>query len=166
MRNSNPLPQPSSFLDMDARRAAALSLAIGSAASLRPAVAGVLRVVQGRVWLTRDLLPGSTATDLGDHMVCCGEDFALSAGQRVVLESWPEAGASATNVSLVWTPTVHAASATRWQMAVVAPARDLGRALVMALRASARLAAGLAGYTGFGAAGHGKVLARLGSNAP
>ncbi len=47
--------------------------------------AGMLRVLQGRLWATRDGAPGQAADDqvLGE-----GATLRLARGERVVLESW------------------------------------------------------------------------------
>ncbi len=117
-------PRPSSFVDQDARCAHAWQWPKGCAATLRPAMGGVLRVAQGRIWATRDVLPGSAVADLGDHVLGPGDTLVLQAGQGAVIESWPLDGA--VSVSMLWVPTAHAPAATRWQAAVAAPARDVG----------------------------------------
>ena len=78
----------------------------GCALSLQFRGAGVLRVTSGRAWVTLDLSHGSPVADAGDHFVAPGHDLPLRAGQRLVLESWPTAGAD--SISLVWEPRVPA----------------------------------------------------------
>ena len=57
-------------------------------------------------------------------------------------------------------------NASRWQMAVVQPARDMGAALLLVMGAARRLASGLLGYSEFVVAGRGRVLPGLESNQP
>lgn len=74
----------------------------GCAATCCPARAGVLRAVGGRAWVTFDLASASRVTDAGDHFVAVGRDLAVRAGQRMVIEAWPDAGHD--GVRLVWEP--------------------------------------------------------------
>jgi hypothetical protein len=136
----------------------------GCAVTLRPRVAGVLRVMRGRAWATIDVSRYSPMADAGDHFVAPGHDLPLRAGQRVVLESWPVAGES--SVSLVWEPLTAPECLSRWQTAVVEPLRDVGQGLSITARAMVRLSMGLAGYREFLVAGRGRVLPKLESNAP
>lgn len=65
------------------RRAAAgcWRLAPGRALSLKPRESGVLRIAQGRVWLTG----GASAQDL---VLQAGDALPVAVGQHVVLEPW------------------------------------------------------------------------------
>lgn len=62
-----------------------LKLPAAQAMTLTAARHSVLRVEQGRIWATRDGVPGKPAEDvvLGE-----GAQLPLSRGQRVVIESW------------------------------------------------------------------------------
>ena len=74
----------------------------GSAMTFCPRKSGLLRVREGRVWVTFDTNSQSRTADFGDHFVYPGHDLPVRAGQRLVLESWPLVGAS--RISLVWEP--------------------------------------------------------------
>ncbi len=50
--------------------------------------AATLRVTQGRLWATVDGPHQGAANNLGDVVLNSGERLHLSAGQRVVIESW------------------------------------------------------------------------------
>jgi hypothetical protein len=126
--------------------------------------AGVLRVTSGRLWVTLDVAPRSPLHDMGDHMVVLGHDLRLRTGQRVVVEAWPHAGESLTQ--LQWVAAPPSCMAQRWQTAVAEPVRDLVQGLGLSMRASGRLLTGLLGYAGYLAAGRGRVLSALESNAP
>ena len=67
-------------------------LASGRAISLCWRQAGVLRVVQGRVWLTFDSTQSGFLHNLGDYFLDAGETLAIGPGQRLVLESWERKG--------------------------------------------------------------------------
>lgn len=123
----------------------------GSVLSLRPRVAGVLRVASGRAWVTLDVSRNSPVADAGDHFVEPGHDLPLRAGQRLVLEAWP--AADFDSIHLVWEPQASPARLAYWQATLV------GRSL-------SRLLLGLAHYASFLAAGRGRVLHRLESNPP
>ena len=87
----------------------------GRAISLQPRVASVLRMAQGRVWITFDGPHAGHGNESGDHFLQAGQQMQVRAGQRLVLESWSEAP-----VYFEWSPlptalTVHAA---RWKMAL------------------------------------------------
>lgn len=47
-----------------------------------------LQVLEGRVWLTRDGLPGRPALDV---WLEAGETLALESGMKLVMEGWPQA---------------------------------------------------------------------------
>jgi hypothetical protein len=136
----------------------------GLAVTLRPRVAGVLRVVSGRAWATLDVSRHTPLRDAGDHFVALGHDLQLRAGQRVVVEAWPYQGQD--GIQLQWVAQPQTCLATRWQTRVVEPARDMGHGLALVVRALGRLLGGLAGYADFLTAGRGRVLRGLESNAP
>lgn len=65
------------------------ALPAGEALSLAPAaVPRQVVACRGRVWLTLDGSPEAAAQD---HWLRPGEAFTVPAGQRAVLEGWPEA---------------------------------------------------------------------------
>lgn len=65
--------------------------------------AGVLRVEQGRLWVTFSDASLDHRVAAGDHFVGFGESLRLSAGQTVVMESWPEgAQGAATPACVSW----------------------------------------------------------------
>ncbi|MDZ7937318.1 MAG: DUF2917 domain-containing protein [Rhodoferax sp.] len=143
---------------------APLALGKGQTIAWRAPAAGVLRVTSGRLWVTLDVVPRSPLHDMGDHMVVLGHDLRLRAGQRVVIEAWPHAGESQTR--LQWVAESPTRMALCWQTGVAEPVRDLVQGLGLAVRASGRLLTGLMGYAGLFAAGRGRVLSGLESNAP
>jgi hypothetical protein len=136
----------------------------GSAVTLRPRTAGVLRVVSGRAWATLDVSRHTPLLETGDHFVALGHDLPLRAGQRVVVEAWPYKGQD--GIQLQWVAQPEMCLATRWQTNVVEPICDMGRGLALVARALWRLLSGLAGYADFFTAGRGRVLRGLESNAP
>ena len=74
-------------------RRGAWQLPVGQAARLKAASTSVLRVRQGRVWVTRD------ATDKWgseDVVLAPGESMTVLAGQRIVMEPWDGFGATYT----------------------------------------------------------------------
>lgn len=90
-------------------------LALGRAISLQPRTAGVLCILQGRVWATFDGPHPGHGNESGDHFLLAGEQLAVRAGQRLVVEPW-----SKEAVYFEWRPapsamTVHAA---RWKQAM------------------------------------------------
>lgn len=136
----------------------------GRAVTLRPRTAGVLRVVSGRAWATLDVSRHTPLTESGDHFVALGHDLQLRAGQRVVVEAWPYKGQD--GIQLQWVAQPQACLATRFQINVVQPLRDVGQGLGLVARALGRLIAGLASYANVMTAGRGRVLRGLESNAP
>ena len=87
-------------------------LAVGRAVTLRASESGVLRVAQGRLWVTFN--GGGRA---GDYFVGQGEGLPLLAGQTVVVESFavgPEAAAYFSWEPLAPTRRLKAAMPARW----------------------------------------------------
>jgi len=74
-------------------RHGAWQLAAGQATSLKAARASVLRVRQGRLWITCDAGARSSSEDL---VLGPGESLAVPAGQRIVMEPWDGHGATYT----------------------------------------------------------------------
>ncbi|HYP83483.1 DUF2917 domain-containing protein [Variovorax sp.] len=74
-------------------RRGAWRLDAGQAITLRASSASVLKVRQGRVWVTRD----ATATwGSEDLVIGPGESLEVAAGQRMVMEPWDGCGATYT----------------------------------------------------------------------
>ena len=136
-------------------------LEAGRALTLRPRSSGVLRIADGRVWVTMDTLrEGDQAA--GDLFLVPGRGLVVQAGQRVVIESSGMDRQMAAYFS--WDPLpqhqAHAVDratrdAGRWQIGVAQPVRDLGLALGQAGAALGRLVQGVAGLAA------GPVSARL-----
>jgi hypothetical protein len=139
-------------------------LPVGHAAHFKPRTAGVLGVLQGRVWLTRDVSVRTLPAEAGDHFLTPGAPLHVRAGERVVLEALR--GQGHAPVALQWRAAPATGPGSRWQTAVAEPVRDMRDGLVWAAQAFGRLLAGLAGYGEFLAAGRGRVLQGLESNAP
>ena len=100
------MPSPN-FLELQqSTRVAGLSghwaLASGQAISLRSRAPGVLRVAQGRVWITLSGPHPALGRELGDHFLRQGESLPLRAGSCVVMESWCEA--ADTQACFEWVP--------------------------------------------------------------
>ncbi len=72
------------------RPAISCTLPAGQAMTVQAREAGVLRVGQGRLWVTFSHTGRSLRVPAGDHFLGWGESLRLSAGQTVVMESWPE----------------------------------------------------------------------------
>lgn len=136
-----------------------MRLAKGRAVTLRPRVAGILRVPNGRAWATLDVVHGSPLDDAGDHFVAPGHDLHLRAGQRVVLEAWPRSGAD--SITLFYEPDACPQLSSQWQAAVVEPLRELGHGLALCGYALAQLVRGLVGYAELLLPGRWRSLQRL-----
>ena len=74
-------------------RRGAWQLRAGQALSLKAGSASVLRIRQGRVWVTRDATDQWGSEDL---VLAPGESLVVQAGQRVVMEPWDSHGATYT----------------------------------------------------------------------
>ena len=116
-------------------------LAAGRAVTLRPHEAGVLRISQGRVWATVDGPRRGPANNLGDHVLGAGQQLAVRAGQRLVLESWDAAD---TPAWFRW-DAEPAAVPGRHRAALAQALGDLRLALGNAAGALVRLVTGAAG---------------------
>jgi hypothetical protein len=66
-------------------RRGAWQLEAGHAMSLKASGASVLRIRQGRVWVTRDATSHWGSEDL---VLAPGESLAVAAGERIVMEPW------------------------------------------------------------------------------
>ena len=73
------------------------------ALTLRADTAGVLRVSQGRVWVTADGPHQGPANDWGDVVLRSGEQLLLQPGRQVVVEAYGEAVNQAAFFS--WEPS-------------------------------------------------------------
>ena len=74
-------------------RRGAWQLEAGHAISLRASSASVLRIRQGRGWVTRDATVHSGSEDL---VLAPGESLAVAGGERIVMEPWDGNGATYT----------------------------------------------------------------------
>lgn len=74
-------------------RRGAWQLAAGQAITLKAPAAAVLRVRQGRVWITCDATNDKGSEDI---VLAPGEAMRLVAGQRIVMEPWDGYGATYT----------------------------------------------------------------------
>lgn len=72
-------------------RRGAWQLAAGQATTLKAARASVLRIRQGRLWVTRDATAHWGSEDL---VLGPGETLTVQAGQRIVMEPWDGYGAT------------------------------------------------------------------------
>jgi len=71
----------------------------GRAMTVQARESGVLRVGQGRLWVTFSRADRDRRALAGDHFLGMGESLRLSSGQTVVMESWPEAAGTPACVS-------------------------------------------------------------------
>jgi len=74
-------------------RSGAWLLAPGRAITLKADGPSVLRVRQGRVWITRDATAQGASADL---VIGPGESLVLARGDRLVMEPWDGNGATWT----------------------------------------------------------------------
>jgi hypothetical protein len=72
-------------------RRGAWQITPGEAMSLKARSASVLRVKQGRVWITPDATSANPSEDL---VLAPGEALNVAAGQRIVMEAWDGYGAT------------------------------------------------------------------------
>jgi hypothetical protein len=90
-------------------------LAARQTLSLCPRGAGVLRIGQGRLWLTLDGPHGGPVNAWGDHVLCAGQSMALLVGQRAVVEAWPLTEGAVSQFEWLPAPTVCDALGSRVQ---------------------------------------------------
>ena len=76
-----------------AARRGAWQLAAGQAISLKASQGSVLKIRQGRVWVTRDADAQRASEDL---VLAPGESLGVAAGDRIVMEPWDGYGATYT----------------------------------------------------------------------
>ncbi len=145
--------------------------------SLQPKAHSVLRIAQGRVWVTMGARQGLAGqADSGDLVLHAGDELAVPAGVHLVMECWPaQPGQTAEKVRFDFSEpaAVLAATTPRFQREVAHPARELGHelrasvgALGRAAWALARVLRGLAGYGEYLVAGRGRVLSSLEAGQP
>ncbi|MBU1357550.1 MAG: DUF2917 domain-containing protein [Gammaproteobacteria bacterium] len=74
-------------------RRGAWRMGAGQAMSLRASAYSVLRIRQGRVWVTRDATAQWGSEDL---VLAPGDSLHVDAGERIVMEAWDGNGATYT----------------------------------------------------------------------
>lgn len=138
-------------------------LAPGRVFGLRLRSHGVLRITQGRAWITLNERPHGHSNESGDHFLQAGQQLPVRAGQHLVIESLDPAP-----LQFEWTPAVVTwrLPRTRWNEAVMQPLHDLARAGWLAGSALLRLLLGLAGYSEYLVAGRGRIMSRHEVNPP
>lgn len=138
------------------RLAGAWKLVPEHAVTLNPGQAGVLRVTQGRIWVTLDGPHQGPANDWGDIVLQCGQQITLLPGQHVVMEPYGDA--------------VNQASYFSWEPAPVTPDRPVARAVGpvvwQPLAAAGRTLRQAWGALSWLVAGRGRVLSCWESNQP
>ena len=85
------LPVPSASRVPPAVRRGAWQIAAGQAMTLKARSESVLRVRQGRLWVTRD---ATTSWGSEDLVLAPGESLVVAAGQKLVMEPWDSFGAT------------------------------------------------------------------------
>ena len=85
------LPVPSASRVPPAVRRGAWQIAAGQAMTLKARSESVLRVRQGRLWVTRDATASWGSEDL---VLAPGESLVVAAGQKLVMEPWDSFGAT------------------------------------------------------------------------
>ena len=85
------------------RPAISYTLPAGQAMTVQAREPGVLRVGQGRIWVTFSHAGRDLRVPAGDHFLGRGDSLRLSAGQTVVMEPWSErAQGAATPARVSW----------------------------------------------------------------
>jgi hypothetical protein len=87
---SLPLPARAAAVPPAVRRGA-WQIGPGEALSLKASRTSVLRVRQGRVWITHDATAQHPSEDL---VLAPGESLVVAAGRRIVMEPWDGYGAT------------------------------------------------------------------------
>lgn len=87
----SPLARPGAATVPPAVRRGAWQIAAGQAMTLKARSQSVLRVRQGRLWVTRDASAQHGSEDL---VLAPGESLVVAAGQRLVMEPWDSFGAT------------------------------------------------------------------------
>lgn len=97
-----------------------LRLGAGQAVTLRANEPGVLRIAQGRVWVTFDgVAPQQAGIASGDYFVSRGEELPLLSGQSILVE--PFSVGDGASVYFSWEPLAppraeRALRAARWAL--------------------------------------------------
>ncbi|HVZ42360.1 MAG TPA: DUF2917 domain-containing protein [Ramlibacter sp.] len=116
-------------------------LGAGRAVTLQPAEDGLMRVSHGRIWATYDGPHRGALNDFGDYVVGAGDRLWVRAGQRLVIQSWERQSPAYFS----WDPVVQTRPVREISFApVMQPLADLRLALSIGLRASGKLASGIA----------------------
>lgn len=167
-------PQPFSSAPANALPVVGLHLATRRTVSFKPKAHSLLRITQGRVWVTsggRQGLAGQASS--GDVVLHAGDELAVPAGAHLVMESWPVRPGDSVRYDWSTCAAEQATAAPRFQREVARPARDLGHELLAAASALGRAAwafdrvlRGLAGYGECLVAGRGRVLPPLEDGPP
>lgn len=140
---SAPMQQLSQHLSSPAPASSPLAgwwhLAPRRTVSLQPHVCSVLRIAQGRVWVTMAGHQGLAGQpDSGDVVLHAGDELAVPAGARLVLESWPTTPDDVVRFDLSEPAAVSAAAPLSFEREVASSAHDLGQALLAAAAALGR----------------------------
>ena len=116
-------------------------LPAGRALTLQPREAGRLKVAHGQLWVTYDGPHRGAPNNLGDHVVGAGEELALRAGERLVIEPYD----SDAPAYFSWDPAPEQRAVRALNFAgLVQPLADLRLAAVLGLDAFGRLVGGMA----------------------
>ena len=121
-------------------------LPAGQALTLQARQAGLLRIVQGRAWITFSHADQSLRVPAGDHFCGAGQGLPLAAGDVVVMESWGASDEALARFS--WDAACEGSAMTGLVLAgsrlsVLQPLQDLRLALGLAAGAAMRLVQGL-----------------------
>ncbi len=114
-------------------------LAAGRAITLQPRQPGLLRIAQGRVWVTGDGPHPGPLNQQGDRFLCAGERLALARGERLVIEALDPG----QRAHFSWDPLPQPAPGNGL-VELAQPVRDLRLAVVLGLGAAGRLVVALA----------------------
>lgn len=167
--------QPSSFLaSAGVLPVVGWHLGARRTVSLQPKAHSVLRIAQGRVWVTMGARQGLAGQpDSGDLVLHAGDELAVPAGVHLVMECWPAQPGEAVRFDWSERVVVPSAVVPRFQREVVSPAQDLVQALQASASALGRAAWaftrvfwGLAGYADHLVAGRGRVMSPLEAGPP
>lgn len=115
------------------------NLAAGQVLSLRPRDAGVLRIREGRAWVTLGERPSGHGPDAGDYFLLVGDQLAVASGRHLVLESLDQDA-----LSFEW--LARSAARQRQSEPLLHPLGDLYAAMQLAGKALLRLLRGLVAY--------------------
>lgn len=139
------------------------------ALTLRADTAGVLRVSQGRVWITGEGPHQGPANDWGDVVLCGGEQLVLQPGRQVVVEAYGEAVNEAAFFS--WEPAPsgsrsHTVAAVPWGDMLARPRIPAGRGALALWSAMVGGLVRLGSLASWLVQGRGRVLSPMEFNQP